>query len=495
MPVDSADSSKAEKSKKHLWDLLAWLESAEAGGDAQALAACLTDVGVVIDPYHEAAGDHKKDTGAWTGWVPELVAYQPKEKEVKPVEPEPESTVPRPAAVTFTHTTGTVVTPLWFLEHENSNGRDVQRYVMKPRKITMRASARDDDNEDRDGGFKFSLQNTQNHRTLDGTSDTITKALKTIGDRLPAKGRVYLDCSGDYLVEANRKSISAAAALLMDSAVSTREPQATVMGVIREDGSFKLPTRAWDRLRALSDGPGGRLILPREAEPLLASVLVMEDPAFYMKYEVVLAGSLKELVERADKGAQGTLAEASAKFAEVQSKQGTTQIGQYTVNRFVRQRLVEIAQAFPDHASARMLELQGSGKRPTWLPRPVLASEIRHALEPVGTVVKSNDTYNLDVDTIEKAIEASRPKVEPLERYTDMRDRDLVARGKDVITAMRNLAKARRARDEDNGYQRFQTALDSAKGSYEAFRRELDAVAADEEADGNANRGSGSGGR
>lgn len=205
--ADSADSSKAEKSKKHLWDLLLWLESAEAGGDAQALAACLTDVGVVIDPYHESAEDHKKDTGAWSGWVPELVAYQP--KEIKPVEPEPEPTVPRPAAVTFTHTTGTVTTPLWFIEHDTSNGRDVQRYVMKPRKIIMRASAREDDNEDRDGGFRFSLQNTQNHRSLDGTSDTIAKALKALGDRLPAKGRIYLDCSGDYLVEANRKSISA----------------------------------------------------------------------------------------------------------------------------------------------------------------------------------------------------------------------------------------------------------------------------------------------
>ncbi|MFD0893030.1 hypothetical protein KBB96_16545 [Luteolibacter ambystomatis] len=476
---DPADSTKAEKSKSHLWELLAWLESAEAGRDAQALAACLTDVAVVIDPYHDAAADHKKDTGAWNGWVPELVAYQP--KEVKPVDPDPVE--PTVAAVTFTHTTGTVSTPLWFIERDNSNGREVQQYVMKPRKITMRTTSTRAEDEDRGGGFKFILQGTQNYRSLDGTSDTLTRALRTLGDKFPGSGRVYLDCSGDYLVDANHKSISAAAALLMDSSVSAREPQATVMGIIREDGSFKLPSRAWDRLRSLSDGPGGRLILPREAEPLLASVLVMEDPAFYLKYEVLLAGSLKELVERADKGAQGTVAEVGAKFAEIQVKQGTMSVGQYAANRFVRQRLVDIAQAFPDHASARMLELQGSGKRPTWLPRPVLAAEVRRALEPVGPLAKNSDTYNLEVDTIEKVIEACRPKVEALERYTDMRDRDLTTRGKDLITALRNLAKARRDRDNENGYSRYQTAINSAKGTYEAVRRELDAVAADEDAD------------
>lgn len=486
---DPADSAKAEKSKGHLWELLTWLESPDAGPDAQALAACLTDVAVVIDPYHDAAADHKKDTGAWSGWVPELAAYQP--PDIKPVEPGPAE--PAVAAVTFTHTAGTVSTPLWFLERDSSNGREVQRYVMKPRKITMRTTSAKEEDEDRSGGsFKFIVQGTQNYRSLDGTSDTLTKALKTLGNKFPPGGRVYLDCSGDYLVDANHKSISAAAALLMDSSVSAREPQATVMGIIREDGSFKLPSRAWDRLRSLSDGPGGRLILPREAEPLLASVLVVEDPAFYLKYEVLLAGSLKELVERADKGAQGTVGEVNAKFAEIQVKQGTMSVGQYAVNRFVRQRLIDIAQAFPDHASARMLELQGSGKRPTWLPRPVLAAEIRHALEPVGTLTKNNDS-NLDVDIIEKVIEASRPKVEALERYTDMRDRDLTTRGKDMITALRNLAKARRDRDNENGYQRYQAAVDSAKGSYESIRRELDAVAADEDPD-ERGRNSGSGG-
>ncbi|MGC4013012.1 MAG: hypothetical protein QM755_00625 [Luteolibacter sp.] len=477
--ADQADESKVEKSKTHLWDLLGWLENPQAGGDAQALAACLSDVAVVLDPFHETAADHKKDIGTWSGWVPELVSYQP--KEVRRPDPVPDPT-PVPTAPTFTHTSGTVFTPLWLIEKESVNGRDVQRYALKPRKISMRtmnSGQGGGDDNDNGGGFKFILQGTQNYRSMDGTSDTVSRALKGIGDRLPSNGRVYLDCSGDYHVDANRKSISAAAAVLMDSAVSSREPQATVMGIVGDDGSFKLPTRAWDRLRALSDGPGGRLILPRDAEPLLSSVLVVEDPGFFLKYEVILAGSLKELVERADKGVQGTLADVSTRFAEVQAKQGTMAVGQYAANKFVRQRLFEIAQAYPDHASARMLELQGSGKRPTWLPRTVLASEIRRALEPLGPVAKGDE--NAELESIERAIEASRPKLEPLDRYTDMRDRDLTTKAKDMLTSMKLLAKARRARDEENGYQKFTVAADNTKLAYENLRRELNAAAADEE--------------
>ncbi|BCU76628.1 hypothetical protein [Luteolibacter sp. LG18] len=475
--LDPLDDSKAEDARAGLWKLLEWLGSTEAGQDGQALAACLLDVAAAVDPFHENARDHKQDGGAWNGWIPALASYQP--KEVTPVEPLIPDT-PKTTAPVFARTQATVTTPLWMLEKDALNGGD--HYVMRPRVINMRAAISQRENGDDANGFRFILQNTQNHRAQDRTSDTVTKALKAMGDTFPTGGRANLDCSGDYLVDANRKSISAAAAVLMDAAVSGREPHATVMGVIGEDGSFKLPTRAWDRLRALSNGPGGRLVLPREAEPMMSAILVMEDPAFFMKYEVILAGSLKELVERSAKESQGTLADVSARFAEVRSKQGTMAVGQYAANRFVRQRLTDIAQAYPDHASARMLDLQGAGKRPTWLPRPYLASEIRRAMEPIGGMVTNQGFQNIDVDTIEKVLEASRPALESLERYVDMRDRDLTAHGKDVLTAVRNLIKARRTRDEDNGYQRFQTARDAVKGAYESFKRELDAVTAEEEA-------------
>ena len=46
----AADAEQLEKSRERVWQDIAWLETPEAGGEGQALAACLADVLVVSDP-------------------------------------------------------------------------------------------------------------------------------------------------------------------------------------------------------------------------------------------------------------------------------------------------------------------------------------------------------------------------------------------------------------------------------------------------------------
>ena len=43
-----------------------------------------------------------------------------------------------------------------------------------------------------------------------------------------------------------------------------------------------------------------------------------------------------------------------------------------------------VMQDFPFHVSAKMLLIQASGNRPLLVARPVLAAEIRRALEPMA---------------------------------------------------------------------------------------------------------------
>lgn len=484
------EDAEVESSRAKVWQLHGWLESSESGQDGQALGGCLTDVMSVLDPSHPKSQAHhgKGDSGEWTGWVPVLASFDEPEK-VKTPDPElVEPTNPLdPVTPELRRTEAVVSTPLWTYD------KVADKTVLKPMKISMKASTEGNhggggqgsgQEPDKHPKFNFILEGTQDADQLRQTSMSIVTALKQLEDHMPAGANISLTVGkgDDYLVQKNRQSISAAAAVLGDAAISGREPAATVMGVVGDDGSLKLPARAWDRLRALSDGPGGRLVLPREAEALLPSILAMEDPAFFMKYEVVLADNLKELVEFSAKGGQGPLADASTRFAEIREKMGAMPVAQYVANRFIRQRLSEISQSCPDHLSARMLSIQGAGERPTRLPKSILASEIRRAIEPIGAIVHEWD-QNLDVSVVDQAFEGSRGALDPLERYVDIQDRDFFGEARDLLTTVRTFARAKRSRDnfDQANSHSAQQVFDSLKAQYATLRAELADISGDED--------------
>lgn len=482
-PSPVPDATETESAKARIWQIISWLENSDAGVDGQALGLCLSDTMASADPSHPKSEAHrgKGDSGEWTGWVPALASYEEKAIAKAPDGPIPE----KPVAPTEAQEAGivrsaaAVSTPLWTYD------KDSEKLILKPVVISMKAWIESEEKDQH--GFGLKLENTEGGEFLHQTGNGVVAALKDIGDQFPKGGVVSLTIGKgeDYLVSRNRQTLSAAAAVLVDSAVSDREPKATVMGIVQPDGSLKMPTRAWDKLRALSGGPGGRLVLPREAEALLPSVLAIEDPAFFMKYEVVLADNLKELVEYSAKAGSGGLADASVKFAEIRDKMGSNPVTQYVANRYVRQRLGEIAQACPDHLSARMLFIQGGGERPSRLPKQILASEIRLALEPM-TELPADWNDNLDANLIDATHEKCRALLDPLERYVDIRDRDFYSHAKDLLTTVRTLGRVKRtARDSFENGNTNRKAIEEAFGvvraAYAKLRVELAEAANDDE--------------
>lgn len=478
------DTSEIEATKARIWQIVSWLESSEAGPDGQALGLCVGDAMVVADPSHpkSEARRGKGDSGEWNGWVPPQAAYEEKLVAKSPDEPAKVEKPMPPAENTepgIRKQAGAVSTVLWTYDKETD------KVILKPMLVSMKAWIEGEEKDQHE--FKVRLEDTQEAEFLHQTSNGILAALKDVDDHFPKGGVVSLTIGKgtDYLAIKNRQTLSAAATVLIDSAVSGRDPNATVMGIVQPDGSLKMPPRAWDKLRALSVGPGGRLVLPREAESLLPSILAIEDPAFFMKYEVVLADNLKELLEFSAKGASGELADASLKFAEIREKMGSNPVTQYVANRFVRQRLGEIAQACPDHLSARMLFIQGGGERPSRLPKQILASEIRRALEPM-TALPADWNDNLDANLIDATFEKCRALLDPLERYVDIRDRDFYSHAKELLTTVRTLGRVKRtARDNfENGNsnrQATQEAFEVVKTTYSRIRTELSEVANDDE--------------
>ncbi|OYV05449.1 MAG: hypothetical protein CFE26_11525, partial [Verrucomicrobiales bacterium VVV1] len=476
------ETEEVESAKSSVWKTLAWLESSESGLDGQKLGECLTDVMAVTDPSNPRSKPHLESgsSGEWDGWIPALASYDKSEKVTPPEIPQVEPSDPSEGKKSeLLRNEAVVSTPLWTFD------KDINKTALKSVKISMKAFLKEEEEfSEEPKEFRFIVEGTEDPDSLKSACRPVVNALKKMNGRLPPDGRVslILGKGNDYLVHRNRLSISAAAAVLGDAAISGREPDATVMGVVGEDGSLKLPTYAWDRLRALSDGPGGRLVLPRAAEALLPSILAMEDPAFFMKYEVILADNLNELVEFSAKGSNGPLADAATRFAEIRSKMGTMPVAQYVANRFVRQRLSEIAQACPDHLSARMLSIQGAGERPTRLPRNILAAEIRRAIEPMSDVARDWD-QSIDATKLEEVFEGCRKRLDPLERYVDTREREFFGEARALLTTVRTLARVKRTRsdyDESNPHPAAQV-YDTLRSQHNKFRAELSEITGDEE--------------
>ncbi len=436
-----------DKSHPLIWQYLDWLESKEAGADGHALAACLNDVMAISDSNHPRAQALRTsgDKGAWHDWVADMAAF----KEATVAHVDPDKTPPgenTKSAILLAK--ATVITPLWNAPTKTTNGS----WALAAASLEMNATELTAPPE-RARPFTLLIGNLgEGANPLASLVPPITGLLTTTHGPLPKNTRI--DIGGDSLeaslLSRKRHSVSAAAAVLASSALTGREPQATIIGAVDEKGAFKLPIGFWDQLQSLHNGRGSRLVLPAAAADYLSSMLALERPEFFLDYEVLLARDFKDLLDLTAMTPADPLAKVSQQFAEIRSKAGSMPTNQYIANTFVRRRLAEITAATPFHASAKMLAIQGSGNRPTYIRRDVLAAELRRAVEPVEWILKRVDLM-FDASQLElvgQTFEDLRAKVDHLARYADKSDRELIDHTQEMISAIRTLDRTIRARPD-----------------------------------------------
>jgi hypothetical protein len=251
-----------------------------------------------------------------------------------------------------------------------------------------------------------------------------------------------------------RQSISAAAAVLTSAALTGQEPDATVIGVIDRTGNFSLPTGFWDQLQSLTSGGGqkGRLILPTASADYLPALLALEKPQFFFDYEVILASNFSELIALSAKNLEGRDAKISANFQEIRAKATPLALGQYLANPHVRRRLVEITQENPNHYSARLLAIQGTGNRPVFIPRKVLVPEILRAIKPIQWIVARTSAFFEDEETtrVGASYESSRSALDLLERYVAKEDRGLLDKAQELVAKIRTMERVIRKKTDDS---------------------------------------------
>lgn len=453
-----ADSSRLEISRVRIWQVTAWLETPDAGADGQALAACLKDVMVLADPKHPKVAELRKagEKGAWSGWVPAVSAYAIKqtlaandtsEKSGDGEGGEP-GVVPHQAGK-MPLSKAAVQVPLWQWVGTEGDGK----WVMGPATLEMTAEAHTTPGPgEAPLRFRLTLGSGSDQSPLAHTARLVTELLGKEHGTLPGHLRVRVGGAElDRALEARRRlSISAAAAVLGSAAITGVEPDAVIIGSVDETGAFKLPGAFWDQLHALGKGNGRRLILPAEAATVLPSFLALEKPEFFMHYEVLLARDFKELLALSAKTPSGALAAPLAKFREIRDRLGNQDTRQYIGNTFIKQRLMTVLQECANHFSAKALIIQASGSRPTLVVRQVLAAELMRALEPVKWLV-TEEGYELSASQLAKigAInDQCRAAVDGMQRYTEKSDQALFDKALEVVTALRNVDRATRARGE-----------------------------------------------
>ena len=272
------------------------------------------------------------------------------------------------------------------------------------------------------------------------------------GSTGPVTAVVSLDKTKTFIGPLNGGSLSGTAALLGDGALSGKPPAASALAVVGKGGKLEMPPHFWQTLRTLAEGSsGGRLILPASAADHLPGLLVLDQEAFFMRYEVLLAENVDELCDLGSANAKPETAEAYARFAEIRKVGAGKPIGSFVAHPATQARLRELAAAMPQHASARLLALQGSTTRPRFLARPLLAREIREALLPIGEI-ESVSTEKLIPERLTQIHEQCRAKLDTMGSIIDIRDRDLHKAAVAVADNVRTLARLMDKSDDYNPY-------------------------------------------
>lgn len=452
--LGAPDDEKVLRTKARIWKMFDWLASPEAGADGNLLADLVGDASSMLDPGHPTAVSLRDSTerGKWGGWVAPLSSFSEKQPEpvrplaaIKPIPPKQETDPsPRPSLKASTASIGAVL---------YGYDKAAEKYILRPTTVSMAASPYGESDEDR-SGFRIdvSCPEGSEHKVRDDVSKPIRDALEKLhGSRLPAGVvRILTGSTGIYSHSRNGYDMTGPGFVLANAAVTGIAPGATIIATLDEDGKIALPDYFWSKLETLTDGKGGRLIVPAAAEGYLTAMLALEKPEFFLKYEVLIASSPAEAITLCAEVPDESHVAAFAKFKEIKDKCGTDPLGSYLANRFVRQRLAEITQAAPYHLSAKLLAIQGAGERPRVLEQKILAAKVFQAIDPIRQYSDLN-LYELQPGTaksMESTYETLRAQLDGLDRYTDIRDRDLVTRAKGLASDLRSMYRLIAGRGE-----------------------------------------------
>lgn len=492
--IRNQDTEVFTRAKARIWQFHGWLATPEAGPDGNLLADLLGDTAAALDPENPTAVALRDsgERGKWDGWVSPLSAFEKakpvhveKPPEIAREKPEPPP-VNKTARIALSEASVRSVLYAYDKKLDDSVfGRTIVRMEARP-------DERQEGEEWRPDGVQIKVPCREEWAgeydgdVRDFIASPILRALKAAEVPMPKHGRITLRAGdeGNYSFRRNLNAISGSGFVLAHAALTGSVPDATVIGMIDSGGRLVSPSYLWYYVDKLREGEGGRLVIPAAAEEHFLALLTLDEPDFFLKYEVFTASTPREFAELCAQTPAAKQASVSSKFKEIKDKAPANSLGPYLANRFVRQRLLDIHAEMPQHLSAKMLALQGSRERPPrTLSKKVLASVIWQATAPIDAAIDI-DIYSVGSEKMafmETAYEESREALSRLDRLAERADIELLNRAKALSSDLRALPRAlgSRSDDWDTRYSAISKAYDAVKQSNEALRKELSMITGD----------------
>lgn len=449
-----------------LWRIIAWLEDPESGGQGRVLAALLSEVAAVALPDDPRAKKHTgRESAAWHGWVPPLDAYEARpdapDDSLKPAKPASDGDEPGTPA-TLPLANAVVRTVLWQPSPAAATPDTTVEnpWLLAPAPLHMQASIQSDDSEMR---ARLRVGASDLEGPVDQLSLVLSQLLIARGERIPPNLHIHIT-SSQYeaaAVAGKPRPVSAAAAVLASAAVTGRVPDADamVLGEVDAKGKLTLPQNFWVMLNSIGPGNGRKLVLPAKAIDWLPSLMAMEKTDLFLDHEVLLARDFDHLLALSASQPDREIAEASVQFADIQGRGKNNKIRDYLANRFVRQRLADLAKQAPWHASAIMLHAQSVGQRPVSISRAALAVELREALRPMSGVssIAEQGFGGEDVSKESAALGdiygKCRDAIEKTAAFAERTDQDIVQNARAMAARLRTVERGIRVRGEDWNYR------------------------------------------
>ena len=459
--LGNPDPKDLTRAKDQVWQLNKWLASPEAGNDGNLLAALLGDAAAALDPEHPAASEWRKsgERGKWDGWVAPVTAFEKRKPIEKPViainNPNSPKPVPNNKLSFELKSTSASIGAVLYDYQPNTD-----TFILGPVALSMEAKSNSvsEEGEQQRENLRINVSCVEAVRwdVSEKVSKPILNALAELHNvdknQLPqADIRISTGKAGTYSIRRNGEDMTGPGFILANSALTGIAPEAVFIGRFDSEAKkLKLPNFFWQKLTTLVNAPGGRLVVPAAAGEYLAALLAMEKPEFFMKYEVLLASSPEEAIRLCAMKPDPELAAILARFKEIKDKSDTAALGSYLDNVHVRKRLVEISQAAPYHLSAKLLAIQGAGSRPHFVEKKILAAEILAAFDPLNEYAEMDllEMNKQKIDAMETALEVSRERLGGIERYAEMRDKELIKAPADVIIDLRMMIRVIRDRRE-----------------------------------------------
>lgn len=442
---------------------LRWLDRNDAGDDSRALAACIKDMMLLLDPQNVllqlSAGNGER--GSWKSWIPEIIAYEPEpevparapERQAEPQEPSPSRAANKPFRAE-------IHTVIW--QQKESGGTN--RWLLQPTPIELRANQSSSSSD-----VASLIIDTPAASAAYGNAlrSLMSPVLRERGPLVRGwRFRIHSDALEQSLGSNKSQFPQAALAVLTASALKGSKTRATVLGRFDERGSFRQTPLMWDQVRALGKANHQRLILPAESEALALSWLALEKPEFFVHYEVMLAADLAEACRfAAEEEPEPTTADALQRFKNFCTASIGKNLRNFIVNPNVKRSLNDIARQLPQHLSAKALLLQADSNRPTSLHRLVLASELRRIAEPIEWIVKLEDPLKIPLDRpkISDVHDECRRDLDALEKYVSKNDRPLLLSATKTMDAVRGLDRAIAIKTRDLLAERLPRIMDAKK--------------------------------